>query len=120
VWPIKLGLPDGPRGRHPEPVDAFGKLFCMAVGWVADEPQPGRVEVVMTDADGRTWRFFDKPPIFDAGSDLTSRSNYPVSVTVRVRVLEEADLLTVSTDPDGVASEEGETVFRVPASLVKR
>jgi hypothetical protein len=79
---------------------------------------PGWVEVLMTDADGRTWRFLDKPSVFDAKGGLGKDSNYPVPVTIRVRLIEEAEPLTVSTDPDGVASEEGETTFRVPSSIV--
>jgi hypothetical protein len=74
----------------------------------------------MTDAYGRTWRFFDKPPIFDAGDHLRSDSDYPVPVVVRVRVLEQGEPLTVSTDPHGIESEEGETIFRVNSSEVVR
>lgn len=39
---------------------------------------------------------------------------------IRVRITEEAEPLTVSTDPAGVASEEGETTFRVLSSIVER
>jgi hypothetical protein len=101
-------------------VDEYADLRCLAIRWVSDEPQPGWVEVLMTDADGRTWRFLDKPPIFDAGDHLRSCSDYPVPVVVRVRVLQEGDTLTVSTDPHGVESEEGETIFRVNSSEVVR
>ena len=41
-------------------------------------------------------------------------------VVVRVRVLEQGEPLTVSTDPHGVESEEGETTFRVNSSEVVR
>ena len=110
----------GKDARNPEQVNEYGELQCVAARWVADEPQPGWVEVLMTDAEGRTWRFFDKPPIFDATGTLASGSNYPVPVTVRVRVIDEGEALTVSTEPAGVASEEGQTVFRVTSSQVVR
>ena len=74
----------------------------------------------MTDADGRRWRFFDKPPIFGGAASLTSGSEYPVPVTVRVRVVAEGEPLTVSTEPHGVESEEGEMTFRVDSSEVAR
>ena len=115
-----MPVASGPQGRNPEPVDEYGDLRCLAIRWVSDEPQPGWVEVLMTDAYGRTWRFFDKPPIFDAGDPLRNDSEYPVPVVVRVRVLDQGEPLTVSTDPDGVESEEGETIFRVDSSEVVR
>jgi hypothetical protein len=88
---------------------------------VSDEPQPGWVEVRMTDADGRTWRFFDKPPVFDSTGTLTSGSSFPVPVTMRVRVIEEGQPMIISTEePDGIASEEDQTVFRIASSQVAR
>ena len=101
-------------------MNGYVALRRMAVRWVADEPQAGRVEVLLTDADGRIWRFFDKPPIFGGGADLTPVSDYPVAVTIRVRAIDDREPLAISTDPDGVASEEGETTFRVPSELVER
>lgn len=95
-----------------------GLLRCEATRWVSDEPQPGWVEV--QDAHGRTWRFFDKPPIFGIGATLTSTLCYPVPVAIPVRIVEEGDVLTVSTDPYGVESEEGESTFRVLSSAVER
>jgi hypothetical protein len=66
----------------------------------------GWIEVLMTDADGRTWRFCDKPPISDATGRMTSGSSFPAPVTVRVRVIEEAEPMTVSTEePDGITSD---------------
>jgi hypothetical protein len=102
-------------------VNEYAELRCVAVRWVSDEPQPGWVEVLLTDTDGRTWQFFDKPPIFDATGRLTSSSTFPAPVVMRVRVIEEGDPMTVSThEPDGIASEEGQTVFRVAPSEVVR
>jgi hypothetical protein len=72
-------------------VNVYAELRCVAVRWVSDEPPPGWVEVLLTDADGRTWQFFDKPPIFDATGSLTSSSSFPAPVAMRVRVIEEAE-----------------------------
>jgi hypothetical protein len=92
--------------RNPEQVNECAQLRCVAVSWVADEPQLGWIEVLMTDADGRTWRFCDKPPLFDATGRLTSGSSFPVPVTVRVRVIEEGEPMAVSTEePDGITSD---------------
>ena len=88
---------------------------------MSDEPQPGWIEVLLTDADGRTWQFFDKPTIFGATNSLTSSASFPFPVTMRVRVIEEGERLTVSTEqPDGIASKDGQTVFRVASSQVVR
>jgi hypothetical protein len=95
-------------------------MVCEAVRWVADEPQPGWIEVVLTDADGRTWRFFDKPPIFGSSESLTSASTFPVPVTIGVQIIQDGDPAVVSTAPDGVESEEGEHIFRVSPSALLR
>ena len=44
--------------------------------WVADEPQPGLVEVSMVDAHGKRWTFIDKTAIFTAET-ITARSGFP-------------------------------------------
>lgn len=80
---------------------------------------PGWIEVHLTDALGRRWRFFDKPPIFSSGQ-ITKDSAFPRPVAIRVVVLEEGEPLLVSTVPDGVVSEEGEHVFQVPSTAVVR
>ncbi len=61
---------------------------CAAVRWVGDEPQPGVVEVVLTDADGKKWSLVDKAPIFDAVGVLRVDADYPISVLVACNVLE--------------------------------
>jgi hypothetical protein len=105
--------------RHYWEMEATGELACEAVRWVSDEPQPGWIEVVMTDAGGRLWRFFDKPPIFSA-QNITRDSSFPIPVIIRVNIIEDGDPLTVSTGVDGVESEEGEFRFQVTSSAVSR
>ena len=97
-----------------------GLLKCEAIRWVSDEPQPGWIEVQMTDASGRMWRFFDKPPMFEGDIPLQPTSPYPVAAAIAVRIVEEGEVLTVSTDPHHVESEDGESTFRVLPSAVER
>jgi hypothetical protein len=100
-------------------VDDRAELVCEAVTWVSDDPSPGWIEVVMTDVDGRAWRFFDKPPIFSP-QVIARGSTFPVPVAIRVRIVEDGDPALVTTAADGVESEEGEHLFRVPASSLRR
>ena len=94
-------------------------LRAKAVRWVADGPQPGLVEVSMTDAHGTEWRFVDKPPIF-ATETLTPQTPYPVDVTIACEVVgrttdsDEQELLVVSTlMPWGLKTIEGVNEFEV-------
>lgn len=61
---------------------------CEAVRWIDDEPQPGLVEVALTDADETVWRLADKSSVFDATGILRRETDYPVSVLVTCNVLE--------------------------------
>jgi hypothetical protein len=95
-------------------------LLCEAVRWVDDEPLPGWIEVVFTDADGRVRRFLDKPPIFESpgAGQITKGSAFPVAAALRVTVVEDGDPAVVVTRD--VDSDEGENQFRVPASALIR
>lgn len=98
-------------------------VACQVVRWVADEPQPGLVEAQLTDSDGQLWSFADKLPIFILeGNGRPAR--FPVAGAIRCQILRHEiladgrEVTTISTaSPDGVDS-NGETTFRVPASLV--
>jgi hypothetical protein len=98
---------------------------CTAIRWVNDDPQPGWVEVRMTDAFGREWIFFDNPVIFGGGAELSSRTTYPVPVTIRCEIIANdmagAELaVRISTArPDGVSAVGDVTAFDVrPDQLV--
>lgn len=93
-------------------------LLCEAVRWVSDEPFPGWVEVVLTDADGHVCRFLDKPPIFESAGQITKESAFPVAAGLRVTVVEDGDPAVVVTRD--VDSDEGESRFRVPAAALIR
>jgi hypothetical protein len=84
-----------------------------ALRWVSDDPFPGLVEVELTDADGKSWRFVDKSPMFDPGDRLRSDSFYPVDLSLACVVVERrADTVTVSTaDPWGLEAVDGTFQF---------
>lgn len=73
-------------------------LRCEATRWALDDDDdfwPGWVEVRLTDAHGRQWVFFDKPPIFGGGDALGPKATYPIAVTI------DCVILRRTSDPDG-------------------
>src|SRR5262249_13899900 len=95
------------------------KTLCVQIVRFVDEHQPGWVECVFTDAEGRKHKFVDKVPIFSS-DDLDERSVYPRAGGARCEVLtrwNDADgreLVRVTTArPDGVESTEGLSEFVV-------
>lgn len=60
-------------------------LRCSATRWVADDPQPGLVEIAFTDADGRIHRFVEKCSVVDADNRLHRSAAFPVEVQVACR-----------------------------------
>jgi hypothetical protein len=66
------------------------RLRCRVVRWVADEPNPGWVEVQFTDIHCEVWGFFDKPPIFETpgNAPLTRSTAYPVEIEMPVIVVD--------------------------------
>jgi hypothetical protein len=101
-------------------VNADALLRCEAVSWVLPDEFPPVVEVVMTDARGRQWRFHDKAPVFDSSGALTPEARLPLPVFIRVRVVDEGDEMTVVTDPDAVESVDGNSAFIVSAAQLER
>lgn len=99
-------------------------LGAEVVGLVEDDV-PALVRVRLTDATGRVWSVVDKAPVFDV--DVTPDSSLPVRVWLRGTVLEvlpvrnadEPPLLVVSTDVDGVATEEGVDRFVVAGGQLR-
>lgn len=100
------------------------RLSCVAVRWVSDEPQPGWVEYQLTDADGVTWSFFDKP-IHGGWEAMGPAANYPLPSTfdceiVRTETNEQGEVLIVisTLNPNGLESSDGTSEFRVRHSQV--
>ncbi|MFG3712213.1 hypothetical protein [Micromonospora sp. NPDC047730] len=99
-------------------------LACEAVEWMDRAFFPAVVRVVFTDAQGRAWSLVDKAPIF--GIDLDPESALPNPAAVRCIVKEFRDksdasslpLVLVSTEPDGVAAEDGTATFLVSSDLL--
>ncbi|MBM0256183.1 hypothetical protein [Micromonospora sp. 4G55] len=69
----------------------------------------------LVDADGRTWFFVDKVPIFFVDDDILPGAALPWPAFVRCHVVgqQEDQILVVSTAPDHVEAEDGTTQFRV-------
>lgn len=97
-----------------------------AVRWVSDEPFPGWVEVLLTDAHGAEWSLFDKPTAFDDEGRLRGNTAYPVDVDVACEVVgrgqlaDGTEVLTVSTRlPFGIEAADGRTEFLVDVDQVR-
>ncbi|MGW1062181.1 hypothetical protein [Micromonospora rubida] len=96
-------------------------LRCEAIAWV-NEDWPGWVRVRLVDADGRTWFFVDKVPIFFGEDDISFGASLPRPAFVRCYVIgqQEDQILVVSTVPDHVEAEDGTTQFRVRPNELER
>jgi hypothetical protein len=99
---------------------------CVAVRWLSDEPQPGWVEYQLTDADGVTWSFFDKP-IHGGWEAMTPTANYPLPSSfdceiVRTETDAQGDaLIVISTlNSNGLETSDGRCEFRVRKSQIER
>ncbi len=90
--------------------------------WVGTEPFPGLVEVSFTDAAGVLRTFVDKPPVFDESDRLRPDASYPVAVEVPCEVLGGggAAVVTVSTRPAGLETDDGLSEFEVFADQLTR
>ncbi|MGW4154587.1 hypothetical protein ACWEDF_15690 [Micromonospora chersina] len=102
-------------------MSSAGLLRCEAIAWV-DEDWPGWVRVRLVDADGRTWFFVDKVPIFFVDDDIPPGASLPRPAFVRCYVVgqQEDQILVVSTVPDHVEAEDGTTQFRVRPNQLER
>lgn len=90
---------------------------CEMFRWVNDDPQPGLVEVRVTDADGSERKFVDKVPIFTAAS-VSSATSFPIAGVIRCEVLaHREDLLGQEVVDvrllDGVEAVDGQTRLTV-------
>jgi hypothetical protein len=88
-------------------------------GWRGNEPQPGLVEVSLTDARGKQWRFIDKAPIFSCDV-FSAETAYPIDILIGCEELlrhvspDGHDIVTVSTArPWGLETDDGVSEFEV-------
>lgn len=101
------------------------KLCVSIVRWGLDD-QPGWVECLLVDAQGRPWFFFEKVPVV-SHEDLRADTMYPrpgrIACDVIARRLDATnkEVLVVDTArPWGIESTSGETRFEVrPEQVVK-
>jgi hypothetical protein len=84
-----------------------------------DAAQPGWVECVLRDAQGRTWVFSDKVPIFTSVS-LDADSSYPQPGVIACEIVRECidengrkRCIVNTARPWGVAAKSGEMQFEV-------
>jgi hypothetical protein len=78
------------------------ELVCKITRWIDDEPQPGIVEAVFVDANGRQWTFIDKWPFFFFN---LQDFDFPKDGVIRCEILE------VTVD------QSGHTIYRVSTEL---
>lgn len=95
-------------------------LRCEVVAWVSQD-FPGWLRVRMVDADGQSWFFVDKVPVFtDAQLNADARLPAPVRVRCSIVGQDEDGALVISTQLDGVEAEGGQTLFRVRGDQLDR
>jgi hypothetical protein len=95
-----------------------------ATRWVSDKPIPGLVEVLLQDADGKTWQFIDKAPVLDESWLLSRDTDYPVDLDVACTILgrharDGREIVEISTaSPGGLETVDGRYLFEVTAEQV--
>lgn len=98
------------------------RVKCEVVRWVSNEPQPGWVEGKLVDAQGATWRFFDKPPIFTSEA-IDASTELPVDGKLRCRIVDEhvsGDRAQVEVETIDVDADDGQNHFILDAAAVER
>ncbi|MGW3856103.1 hypothetical protein [Micromonospora arida] len=95
-------------------------LRCEVVAWVSQE-FPGWVRVRLVDADGKSWFFVDKVPVF-TGGQLSADTRLPAAAHVRCGIVRHDDdrAVVISTAPDGVEAEGGRRLFRIREDQLDR
>jgi hypothetical protein len=91
----------------------------VAICWVCDEPWPGLIEVVLTDALGQRWPFVDKCAVFSR-EWFSAATSYPVVVEIACQELSSylddngEELVVISTEtPLEIESTDGQMQFTV-------
>ncbi|MEU5786098.1 hypothetical protein ABZ754_00020 [Micromonospora purpureochromogenes] len=97
-----------------------GSVRCEVVAWVSQD-FPGWVRVRLVDADAKSWFFVDKVPVFTGGQvDADTRLPAPVHLRCSIVGNDEEGVLVISTHPDAVEAEGGQTLFRVREDQLDR
>lgn len=60
-------------------------LRGLATRWLADEPQPGWVEIQFDDVDGHTHRFVEKSAVIDSTGAVRPGADYPIAIGILCR-----------------------------------
>jgi hypothetical protein len=92
---------------------------CKAVRWISYEPQPGWVEVQLTDADGAVHSCFDKPPIFEAGNQIRPDAEYPFDIDVDCWIETDDRNPTLEITMTYAETPDGRKAFRVARELIR-
>ena len=86
---------------------------------MSNEPLPGWVEAKLVDAEGTTWRFFDKPPIFTSEA-IDASTEPPADGELQCRIVDErvsdgrahVEVETVDVDSGGPRVSDQDQVVR--------
>jgi hypothetical protein len=101
----------------PGRIRPVAEVECEIVRWVAAEPQPGLVEAVLIDMDGKRWSFIQKDVYFTTEPVLPS-SAFPIAGAFPCEVVSVGEDGVVTVDTGDFESEDGVSQLRVPASSI--
>lgn len=100
--------------------------ITVAVVRYADEAFPGFVECTLIDAHGREHVFVEKAPVVST-QEISAASEFPMAGRLACEIRSELkdergrSLLRVDTSqPDGIESTRGDTIFELLAEQVSR
>lgn len=95
-------------------------VAAVAVRWYDDDPQPGRVEVVLTDRHGVAHHMMDKYVYFAGQHELDPQAVYPIDVGVDCRVIAIDGDSAIVRSPDCLDEDGEEREFEVALDAVQR
>jgi len=93
---------------------------AVAVRWYDDEPQPGLIEVVVTDRHGATQHLIDKYVYFAGEHLIVPETTYPIDVGVVCTVIAVDDGSAIAQSADCVDDDGEERTFDVSVDAVLR
>ena len=86
---------------------------------MSDEPFPGWVEIRLTDAEGSTHAFFDKPPVFESGNELRPDADYPFDIDLDCQIETDEGRETLNITMTHDETPDGRKAFRVAREVVR-